>query len=150
MKISRVITGRCDAIILDRRCWVYSFTGGAVRIPEMTGVLASIPIDPLNSCTWSGNATCRSRYGNTHQYCACHPVMGGYSYAYEHIQTGAIPRFNMTTRLENPKDPDRCEVTLNVITIWWATCNAWSWSVSYPSAVDTNTRKTFYITLVRP
>lgn len=122
----------------------YSFSGTPYRLPEMTWILTSFPLDPLNTCNGSGNATCRSRYGDTHQYCACHPTMWGYTYAYEGLFLTS-KSFNMTMLLENNKDPDRCETTLNVINSAGNTCIVFSGQTGYPHAVEDGARKRFYI-----
>lgn len=126
-----------------------SYSGGTSRLPEMTGILTSIPLDPLNTCNGSGNVTCRSRYGNTHPYCACHPLMGGYTYGYDYVYENPST-FVLISLLENARDPDRCEVTLSVISTVGSKCDTLSGgAVGYPTAVDTNTWKRFYTSFGR-
>ena len=65
------------------------------RLTTLTGILTSVPSDPLNIiATWNGGPW---RDGN-------------YVYFYWAVFNSPVDQFDLTTQLENRLDPDRCEV----------------------------------------
>ncbi len=61
-------------------------------LAELSGVMSSIPVDPINNTT--NNRT-----------------TGGYNYYYSNYDgVGVATSYQLNTQLENTKDPDRCEI----------------------------------------
>ena len=66
-------------------------------IPELTGILSSIPVDPINA----------------NSGVALHPwLAGGYQYEYHHLCSSPVKSYDLSTRLENTSDPERAAVQL--------------------------------------
>ena len=75
-------------------CYVYS-TGAQPRIAALSGVMTSIPQDPINNASQPNSVT------------------GNYSYMYGNV-FDSPHYFDLYTQLENHQDPDRCQVKLYI------------------------------------
>lgn len=72
--------------------WRYS-TDTSPWMPELTGIISSVPTDPRNVNPLNGYLR----------------QTGAYYHMYRGLTTGGIDAYNLMTKLENPIDPDRCE-----------------------------------------
>lgn len=95
--------------------WRHSYNTGP-WMPELSGILTTIPIDPINTF---GNGTApHSRY------------TGWYHYTYFGLITGSINSYDLSAQLENRLDPDRNEVKAyrysneTYAYPWWENCCA--------------------------
>ncbi len=72
------------------------------RISGLSTILTSLPIDPINTLDPASTVI--------------HPIVtGNYNYRYGNVfdgTSGGVVDFDLTAHLENPKDPDRCELKL--------------------------------------
>ena len=66
----------------------YYSTWGSAWIPTLTGILANIPVDPINNGIYNTTGNFTYRYGNHFSW--------------------DINSYDLTTRLENIKDPQNC------------------------------------------
>lgn len=82
---SSAASGTCA---YNTNCARYS-VHGSPWLNTLTGILTTIPIDPINNADqpW---------------------VTGNYSYAYGNVYTTSTDYFDMFGQLESPTDPDRC------------------------------------------
>ena len=75
---------------MNTSCNVTS-ASGSNRFPQISGIMASIPLDPINNASNIGTDT------------------GNYAYMYGTVyKDGKSAVF--WTKLENPNDPDRCGI----------------------------------------
>ncbi len=97
----RTIYNANEIYILDNGS--YAPTNGLLRhsydtapwIPWLSGLLNSLPVDPINSLNG----------GNIHPW-----MTGSFHYIYHSLYSGTINTYDLATQLENPQDPDRNEI----------------------------------------
>lgn len=82
---------KAGACAYGSNCYVYS-TSGPTWIPDLAAEAGNLPVDPLNvgGAPWS-------------------VASDNYTYAYGNVSADG-QQYDLTGRLENKNDPDRCEV----------------------------------------
>lgn len=73
-------------------CYVYSYNAASNWITTLTGILTSVPVDPLNTASWWPWHT------------------GNYTYVYGNVYSSPAWTYDLTAQLENRLDPDRAQV----------------------------------------
>ena len=73
-------------------CYVYSYLAPSSRITTLTGILTSVPVDPLNTASWGPRHT------------------GNYTYVYGNVYSSPARTYDLAAQLENKLDPDRTQV----------------------------------------
>ncbi len=73
-------------------CYIYSTGGYNPWIPMLSGVMSSLPKDPINNLPTPFSTT------------------GNYSYMYGNVHDGNEAYFDLYAQLENHNDPDRCAI----------------------------------------
>lgn len=107
-------TNTTTACANDTNCYVYSTEATTwAWINAISGLMTTIPRDPLNNGTfpWSTDTN--------------------YSYAYGNIRLQS-KTFTLITKLENKKDPQRCELAAYKLYAWSiVNCSSVGWCGTY-------------------
>ena len=88
--------GASDTSYDASECFIFSIASPTTFLIQLSGYMTKVPLDPIND----------SLDGSGPEPWASEPT---YGYAYGHVLSGAST-FSIISKLENPSDPDRCEV----------------------------------------
>ena len=101
-------------------CHVNSVQSGAMRIPMLSGIISSIPQDPINVI----NGAVRDTGSFVYQYGNVIDATAPAGTIWPHI-------YDMATILENPRDPERCAFKQYIAINNMVYCNAWNVTNQY-------------------